>query len=395
MFGDEGFLDDFGLKARIETMRGYPFAPLDYSNDEFVEIFDPVMLCKHPLVSVKMITYNHEQYIAQAIEGVVGQQCDFEFELVIGDDCSTDKTLEIAKSYQERYPSIIRILTSSVNTSVKFGNYVANYMRVSSVCRGRYAAICEGDDWWCDSQKLTKQVRVMEMTPTLSFCWTRSRAFIQKENRFEDKPTAGFPVGKSSGMQLWQAHLKRSVFDIRTASFLWRREDEEFFRGKIQYFQWSVKLGDIPLLLMVISRGDVYLINDVCMVYRIHDSSASHVSNGETRVDNICLTAYFSFLLWHMPLQRFPQLSWAFRERLLRIAREKEHGSRFALLKKLFVTDVFHTVLYNPLIWLYYPLALMARNGNRRMESLVRHGLVKTLINQVKRRLFHRLSYEQ
>src|SRR5690606_7706968 len=101
--------------------------------------------------------------IAQAIESVVEQQCDFPIELVIGEDCSPDDTLEIARSYQQRYPGIIRILTGTTNVGMQ-----ANSLRCQGVMRGDLVTYCEGDDYWCDPTKLARQVEVFSKRPECS-----------------------------------------------------------------------------------------------------------------------------------------------------------------------------------------------------------------------------------
>jgi glycosyltransferase involved in cell wall biosynthesis len=113
-----------------------------------------------PLVSVRMTTYNHAPYIAQAIEGVLKQQTNFPFELVIGEDCSTDGTREIVFEYQEKYPDVIRVITSESNVGMK-----RNGLRVMKACRGKYFAFCEGDDYWHHPYKLQMQIDYMESHP--------------------------------------------------------------------------------------------------------------------------------------------------------------------------------------------------------------------------------------
>ncbi len=106
-----------------------------------------------PLVSVKMITYNHASHIRQAVEGVLNQKTDFRFELVIGEDCSTDGTRQIVRQYQQRFPDIVRIVSSDQNVGL-----YANSKRTHQACRGEYLAFCEGDDYWHDAGKLQRQV---------------------------------------------------------------------------------------------------------------------------------------------------------------------------------------------------------------------------------------------
>lgn len=115
---------------------------------------------REPLVSVKMITYNHEPYIAQAIKGALRQETSFPFELVIGEDCSTDGTREIVFDYQKKYPDIIRVITSDQNVGMH-----KNGPRTLKECRGKYIAYCEGDDYWHHPQKLQKQVDFLEANP--------------------------------------------------------------------------------------------------------------------------------------------------------------------------------------------------------------------------------------
>lgn len=109
-----------------------------------------------PLVSVLMITYNHEPYIEKSIQSILDQKTTFPFELVIGEDCSPDRTGEIARSYAEKYPDTIKLVTSSNNVGAD-----ANAKRVREAASGEYYAWCEGDDWWQAPHKLQAQIDVM------------------------------------------------------------------------------------------------------------------------------------------------------------------------------------------------------------------------------------------
>ncbi|WP_243349656.1 glycosyltransferase [Parabacteroides sp. FAFU027] len=110
-----------------------------------------------PIVSVCMITYNHEKYITQAIESIVSQKCNFPIELIIGEDCSTDDTRRICIEYQDKYPQIIRLLLPDSNLGV-MGNFTETIME----SKGKYIALCEGDDYWTDELKLQKQIDFLE-----------------------------------------------------------------------------------------------------------------------------------------------------------------------------------------------------------------------------------------
>ncbi len=148
------------LKDELEILLGEPLKLFDGDPLRIpcIETSDAEKLCRNPVVSVNMITYNHEPYIRQAIEGVLMQQTDFEFELVIGEDCSQDRTREICFEYQRRFPDKIRVLWWHENV-LKLGG---NDRRVTAHCRGKYIALCEGDDYWTDPFKLKKQVTLIE-----------------------------------------------------------------------------------------------------------------------------------------------------------------------------------------------------------------------------------------
>ncbi len=134
---------------------------------------------KEPLVSAKMITYNHAPYIAQAIEGVLQQETDFPFELVIGEDCSTDGAREIVFDYQKKHPGIIRVITSDKNVGA-----CKNSQRTSEACRGKYIAFCEGDDYWHHPHKLQKQVEYMKEHPECGLvCSDYDRFIVETQKR--------------------------------------------------------------------------------------------------------------------------------------------------------------------------------------------------------------------
>ena len=118
-----------------------------------------------PLVSANIITYNQERYIAQTLEGALRQQTDFEVEIVVGEDCSTDGTRRIVLDYQRRYPDRIHVITSDRNVGA-----FANSQRVLEACRGRYLAICDGDDHWTNPHKVQTQVDFLEAHPEYSLC---------------------------------------------------------------------------------------------------------------------------------------------------------------------------------------------------------------------------------
>lgn len=125
-----------------------------------------------PLVSVAMLAYNHGRFLADAIEGVLIQRTSFPIELVIGEDCSTDNTREVAQAFRQRRPDLIRVVTSASNVGVH-----ENLKRTFDACRGKYIAFCEGDDYWTDPEKLQKQAEFLEAHANCVICYHDCQPF--------------------------------------------------------------------------------------------------------------------------------------------------------------------------------------------------------------------------
>lgn len=134
-----------------------------------------------PMVSVWMITYNHDKYIAEAIEGVLKQQTQFKFELIIGEDGSTDGTARIVKEYTKKYPDIIKARFNNPNIGM-----MPNMIKTLKECSGKYIALCEGDDYWTDPLKLQKQVEFLESNPDYVVCYHDAKIVDQFGNTVAD-----------------------------------------------------------------------------------------------------------------------------------------------------------------------------------------------------------------
>jgi glycosyltransferase involved in cell wall biosynthesis len=219
------------------------------------------------LVSVWMITYNHDLYIAQAIEGVLEQKTNFPFELVIGEDCSTDRTREIVLEYQKKYPDIIRVITSDRNVGA-----MKNGDRTSKACQGKYLALCEGDDYWIDPYKLQTQVDFLEANPDYGLVHTnfmiletgagiirkacRSPKMIPQDNVYEE-------------LLLCQNFIATLTAMVRRCLFMDARRE-------IDLLSRNWPMGDYPTWLEISRRSKVRYIKDVTAVYRFLNHSASH-----------------------------------------------------------------------------------------------------------------------
>jgi glycosyltransferase involved in cell wall biosynthesis len=230
--------------------------------NQIQEVSDANRLHPQPLVSVLMITYNHAEYLAEAIEGVVSQQCDFPFELIIGEDASADGTREIALEFQRRYPSIIRVLFSAANVGMN-----ANGHRVVDAARGEFLAFCEGDDYWCATDKLARQVTAINSDPDVGIVhtdWVRARSEPEGWRVADHSVHRQIPPELLEGYIFRTFHypkilrtctvlLRRSTFAACTASGLARRE---------------YRFGDTVLAAFVASRWKVAYVPAVMAVYR-------------------------------------------------------------------------------------------------------------------------------
>ena len=222
-----------------------------------------------PLVSVRTSTYNHGKYIKACIEGVLMQKTTFPIEFIIGEDCSTDETREIVFGYAKRYPDIIRVITADYNVGSK-----ANGRRCIRVCRGKYMAICEGDDYWTDPYKLQKQVDFLEGHPEYGLVYAKAKYFNQKQQKFEGV------LGKD--YISFENLLRENI--IPTLTVMLRKSLIFQYYNEIDVSKMGWKMGDYPLWLWVAERSKLYFINDVVAVYRALEESASHSKSVERSI---------------------------------------------------------------------------------------------------------------
>jgi len=210
------------------------------------------MINKEIVVSICVITYNHEPYIADTIEGVLMQKTNFPLELVIGEDCSTDRTREICIKYKEKYPGI------KLNLPERNLGAIPNFILNLKACTGKYIALCEGDDYWTDPLKLQKQVDFLESNPDYSLCY--HNALIKYEGvKGKDKL---FCDNTHEGTMDIQNVIKG--VGMPTASMLFRTEALE-----IPEWLKHIYNGDYALQLILANKGKVKYLDKIMSVYRI------------------------------------------------------------------------------------------------------------------------------
>lgn len=213
-----------------------------------------------PLVSISCVTYNHEAFIADALEGFLKQQTPFPVEILIHEDASTDRTGDIVRGYARRYPGKINAICQQENKYSK-GIRVShfNYARA----RGKYIALCEGDDFWTDPLKLAKQVQAMEANPDVRLCFHPARR-IPHGSEQADRVIGRY--AREDGLIPVEDIIKRSHGSIPTASCLIRRSAIEDLL-ELRERHPDLRAGQVIQILASYPGGALYL-NEEMSVYR-------------------------------------------------------------------------------------------------------------------------------
>jgi glycosyltransferase involved in cell wall biosynthesis len=204
-------------------------------------------------VSVAFITYNHEPFVAKALDSVLMQD-GVEFEIVVGEDCSTDQTREVVAGYAGRHPGRIRILPTLNNLGMQ-----RNVARTLGACGGEYVALLEGDDYWTEPDKLLKQVKLLDHRPGCAICF--HNVFVVYE---DGRPSHPFRLEDSK--TVFTAEDLAAVNFIPTCSAMLRN------RPCIPCPDWLLHMPmvDWPLFLLCAERGTIAYLSDRMGAYRVH-----------------------------------------------------------------------------------------------------------------------------
>ncbi|HQV37360.1 MAG TPA: glycosyltransferase [Flavobacteriales bacterium] len=221
-----------------------------------IEDIDRILHPDRILASICMITYRHESFIAEAIEGVLAQQLNGAFELVISDDKSPDGTPSICRQYQQRYPEQIRLLLPQRNLGM-----ARNLELALDKCRGRYVAFCEGDDIWSDPFKLAKQVAVLESDATCSGSYHETRLISENGER------TGHLFRTQLPDQLSVQDVMSELAPFHTSSFVIRASPLLHALPS-----WTMKVAslDMALFALVAGTGTLRKVDGVMSSYRKH-----------------------------------------------------------------------------------------------------------------------------
>lgn len=222
------------------------------------------------MVSIICNAFNHEKYIRKTLDGFVNQKTKFTFEILVHDDASTDGTADIIRDFEKRFPDLIKPIYQTTNQySIERGR-VARLQRERA--KGKYIALCEGDDFWTDYFKLQKQVDALENNPSCHFC------VCSTEIVNEDGTTTGKSFPKTfvpHGIIKSRDFMKLTeVYNFHTSSYLMSSELYVKYNNESPKFKTVTGVGDEPLLLFFGFVGDVYYIADKMSCYRTNSVSS-------------------------------------------------------------------------------------------------------------------------
>lgn len=217
-----------------------------------------------------MITYNHEAFIAQAIEGVLMQETDFPFELVIGEDCSTDNTRKICEDYAKRFPDKIRLLAREHNLGM-CGNFVETIL----ACRGDFIAFCDGDDYWIDPKKLQIQADLLSKNPDVALCAHACR-LLKNDGVSKDSPLKDSIIDSDELVE-----KIREIGHPHTSGWMFRRGALPANLAKVKDYVY-----DVPLLIILGCKGKILTTNKVMSVYRINCTSWTQRRDSQQKLNH-------------------------------------------------------------------------------------------------------------
>lgn len=223
-----------------------------------------------PLVTICCITYNHAAYIRECLNGFLMQETNFKFEVVIHDDASTDETQSIIKEYCEKYPNVFSPIFQHVN---QYSRGIKSIIQTFCVpqFRGKYIAMCEGDDYWIDPYKLQKQVDFLESHPDYGMCYTKVKRYNQQNKKYID-------VWGGANETMDKLLIENT---IPTLTAVFHKAIYYDYLTEIHPSKRGWLMGDYPIWLYIAQNSKIKFINETTGVYRICNESASHSNDLE------------------------------------------------------------------------------------------------------------------
>lgn len=229
------------------------------------QIIENWKLCKSRMVSIFCVTYNHEQFIAETIEGFLSQVTDFPYEIIIGEDCSEDRTLEIIIDYKKKYPNLIKVISGPQNVGPG-----ENFYRTLNASQCEYVAYCDGDDYWHNPNKLQMQFDFIKNRPDYGMVHGRIKILTEADGSIIDYGKS-IPEGN-----VYNVLLKGNF--IHSCTVFCRRE---LLLAAMEHISPKWSMGDYPCWLYIAFHSKIGFINESLATYRVLAASATHLDSLE------------------------------------------------------------------------------------------------------------------
>lgn len=227
-------------------------------------------------VSICMITYNHAEFVSECLDNILKQKTNFDFEVVISDDCSTDATADILRDFAIQNPHLSRVYLHPFNLSQTYKKFTPgklNFLYALSRCTGEYIIFIEGDDYFCDENKLQKQVEFLDNHPEYSACF--HNALMKFEDNSGRNDYLINPANQKSIIYSEDFLVEKETWFMATAAVMFRKSMIE----KMPYWFAFSKSGDIPMYVILTEQAPIAYISDVMSVYRRHLAGLSYTDH--------------------------------------------------------------------------------------------------------------------
>lgn len=250
------------------------------------------------MVSVICLAYNAEKYIAQCLDGFIRQECEFDYEVIIHDDASRDRTAEIIRDYEKKYPTIIHAIYQDENQYSKFLDTCNPFLKIACdfiipKARGKYFAFCEGDDYWTDPYKLQRQVNALEQH-------NECRMSVHKVNVVSESgittggryPNFDIQTGIISASKFIDYNCTNE-YVFQTSSYLVNAENAKAFSNNVPKFMKVSATGDLGIMFLFATKGDIYYFADEMSCYRLN-STSSQARREKSGIEETKLQIHFN-----------------------------------------------------------------------------------------------------
>ena len=219
-------------------------------------------------LSIVVLVYNQKNYVSKTIDSIINQATDYDFEVIIGDDCSVDGTKDIVIEYAKKYPKIIKPVIRNTNLGL-----IRNYFSLMAECKGEYIMECAGDDYWLPG-KINKQISYMDNNPDVSMVCSGYQRVDERDNWLSEDIT----IPKTDFSSLFKGN------QIAALTVCFRKDIIDKYIQEINPIERGWKMEDYPFWLWISKKGKIAFIPEILCSYRIVDGSISHPKAIEQKI---------------------------------------------------------------------------------------------------------------